>query len=39
MLENENDELTVEDIQEIETELRMDLDEIDYYCAGYMIHW
>ena len=33
MLE-ENAELTVEDIQEIETELGIDLDEYDYYCNG-----
>jgi hypothetical protein len=38
MLE-ENAELTVEDIQEIETELGMDLDEYDYSCTGYIIHW
>jgi hypothetical protein len=39
MLVDEDNELTVEDIQETETELGIDIDEIDYHCTGYMIHW
>jgi hypothetical protein len=30
----ENEEINEEDIQEIETELGIDLDEYDYYCNG-----
>jgi hypothetical protein len=34
MLIEDKEELSVEDIQEIETELGIDLDEYDYYCNG-----
>jgi hypothetical protein len=38
MLE-ENEEITGQDIQETETELGIDTDEIDYHYTGYLIHW
>ena len=38
MLE-ENEEITGQDIKESETESGIDIDEIDYHCTGYLIHW
>ena len=38
MLE-ENEEISTQDIQETEAELGIDIDEIDYHCTGYLIHW
>jgi hypothetical protein len=34
-----NEEITVEDIQEIEAELGIDLDEFDYCCNGVIHRW
>jgi hypothetical protein len=39
MLTEENEEITAEDIQEIEAELGIDLDEYDYYCNGVIQRW
>jgi hypothetical protein len=38
----ENEETTKEEeltVEEIESELGIDLDQYDYNCTGYMIHW
>jgi hypothetical protein len=39
MLVEDKEELTVEDIKEIEAELGIDLDEYDYYCNGVIQKW
>jgi len=38
-MSEENEEISVKDIQEIEIELGIDIDEIDYHCTGNLIHW
>jgi len=38
MLE-ENEEITVKDIQDTEAELGIDIDECDYYCYGVTHRW
>jgi hypothetical protein len=39
MVIEDKEELSIEDIQEIETELGIDSDEYDYYCNGVMQKW
>jgi hypothetical protein len=38
-MSDENEEITTNDIQETEAEMGIDIDEIDYHCKGYLIHW
>jgi hypothetical protein len=38
-MSDENEEITTNDIQETEAEMGIDIDEIDYHCTGYLIHW